>query len=155
LPGNFKVRAGFPDVLEINRCRLRVEDPALLEFLQHALHDRIELLEGQLALVLADDPALRVDEHQRRPGAAATLVPNGKVAVVDDGMLDPIAEHGLAQVRRLALRRELGGVDPDHDDAVTVLALDLPQLRKGVHAVDSAEGPEVDDRQPAAQIGDM
>ena len=99
--------------------------------------------------MLADDPALRVDEHQRRPGTAAKLVPHGEVAVVDDRVLDAVAQHRLAKVRRFALRRELGGVDPEHDHPVAIFVLDPPQLRKHVHAVDSTEGPEVDDREPA------
>src|SRR5207249_2898727 len=113
-------------------------------------NQRIELLEGQFTLVLADDAALRVDEHQGRPGAAAKLVPDGEVAVVDDRVLDAVAQHGLAKVRCLALRREFGRVDADHDHPVAIFALDAPQLRKRVHTVDSTEGPEVDDGEPSA-----
>jgi hypothetical protein len=43
-------------------------------------------------------------------------------------------------------------VHPDDDHLVAVFLLDFPQLRKHVHAIDSAEGPEVDDRQPTAEI---
>src|ERR1700737_1811206 len=44
---------------------------------------------------------------------------------------------------------------PDDDHPVAVFSLDLPQLRKGVHAVDSAEGPEIDDGQPPAEIAEV
>ena len=155
LAGKFQPARRLLDLLELDRGGVRVEDAALLEFLQHAANERIELFEGQLTLVLSDDAALRVDEHQRRPGAAAELVPDGEVPIVDDRMLDAVAQHRLAKIRRVALRRELGGVDPDHDHPVAIFALDLPQLRKGVHAVDSTEGPEVDDREPPPQIGDV
>src|SRR5437870_2494449 len=127
----------------------------LLEHLQHAGGERIELLEGQFALVLSDDATLRVDEHQRRPGPAAEALPDGKVPVIHHRMLDAIPEHRFPQVGRLALSRELGRMDADHDHPVSILLFDLPQLRKGVHAVDSTEGPEIDDCQPPAQVGDV
>src|SRR2546428_1744095 len=46
-------------------------------------------------------------------------------------------------------------MDADHDHPVSILLFDLPQLRKGMHAVDSTEGPEIDDCQPPAQVGDV
>jgi len=102
--------------------------------------------------VLADDAALRVDEHQGWPGPARELMPDIEVTIIDHGMLDPVAQHGIPQVRGVSLGGELRRVDTDDDHPVAVLLLDFPQLRKQVHAIDSAEGPEVDDRQPPAQV---
>src|SRR6202022_320934 len=132
-----------------------MEQTALLELFQHPPDDGIELFEGQFALVLADDAAFRVDEHQRGPSPAAELVPDLEVPIVDDRVLDPVSQYSLAQVRGIALRRELRRVDADHDHPVPVLPLDLPQLRKDVHAIDSAEGPEIDEGQPPPQVGDV
>ena len=146
---------GFGNPFQGNGGRAGIEHPAGFEVLQHPLDQRIELRKRQLPLVLADDAALGVDEDQGWPGATAEALPHLEVTIVDDRMLDPVAQHRLAQVGGFALGGELWRVDPDDDHLVAVLPLDLPQLRKGVHAVDSAEGPEVEDRQPPTQVGDV
>jgi len=64
---------------------------------QHLGHERVESVKQQLAFMLANDPTLRVDEHQGWLGPAAEQVPNLKVPVVDDGVFDAIAEHRRAR----------------------------------------------------------
>src|SRR5262249_48392424 len=81
--------------------------------------------------------------------------PDAEVAIVHDRVLDPVAHDSGAQVRGLALGREFRGVHPDHDDLVGILALDFPQLRKEMHAVDSAEGPEVEEAEIPLEISQM
>src|SRR5207245_5315068 len=71
LAGEAQRSRRFADLLERDRRGRRMKQTPLLELLQHAGDERIELLEGQFALVLSDDATLRVDEHQRRPGPAA------------------------------------------------------------------------------------
>jgi hypothetical protein len=47
---------------------------------------------------------------------------------------------------------ELGAVDPDDGDRAAEPALDVPQLREHVDAVDSAAGPEVEQQQLAPEV---
>ena len=103
--------------------------------------------------MLGEDPPSRIDEHQRRPGADGVLVPDPVLAVVDDRVMELQPLHGGAQVLGDPFGRELGGVDADDDQFVGKLVLELPQLREDVQAVDSAVGPEVEQDQLAAQIG--
>ena len=124
----------------------------LVVFAQPAVDQGRNHLLGQFALVHADHVAARVDEVERRPGARAKGLPVGEVGVVEDGVLNSQPEDGLAQVLGLALGGELGRVDGDDLDGVGVAALDLPQLRKHVEAVDSSVGPEVEDEEPSAEV---
>ena len=144
---------GLADRFERNRRGRRVEDATRLELLEHAAHQLIEFFEGKLAFVLADDPTVRVDEDQGRPGTTAKALPDREVTVVHHRVLDSIAQHRFPQIGRFPLGRELGRMHPDDDHPVAVFPLDLPQLRKGMHAIDSAERPEIDDPQPTAEIG--
>src|SRR5438445_8313481 len=60
--------------------------------------------------------------------------------------------------RKLAVSRSAGNLGEWTPTTITrspYLLFDLPQLRKGMHAVDSTEGPEIDDCQPPAQVGDV
>src|SRR5439155_26990058 len=65
-----------------------VEDAGGLELADHLADETIEGLEEEFTLVLADDLALRIDAHQRRPGAHRVRLPHADVAVGDDGMAD-------------------------------------------------------------------
>ena len=123
------------------------------ELVQHPVNDRRQLTGRELALVLADDLAQGVNEHQRRPGAHAVLLPDGKVVVVDDGMVDGVAADGLRDGLGRLLLGKLGRMDADDGERVGVTLLQLPQLRKDMQAVNSAEGPEIEDHQPAGEVG--
>ena len=83
-------RTGRPEVEHA-----AVEPAVGTELVQHPVNDRRQLTGRELALVLADDLPQGVNEHQRRPGAHAVLLPDGEVVVVDDGMVDGVAAHGL------------------------------------------------------------
>ena len=146
--GEHAVGAGFAGDFE----RLARERAGAFVLVDHRVDDGDRLRGGQLALVPADHVAARVDEEERGPGARAVALPVLEIGVVEDGVLDPQAQHGLAQVAGLALGRELGRMDGDDLDGGRMAALDLPQLREHVHAVDSSVGPEVQDQQPPGEI---
>src|SRR5256885_17059518 len=55
---------------------------------------------------------------------------------------------------RSPLAQELRRVHADDGELLAPLALELPQLRKDVQAVDSAEGPEVEQDQLAVQVAE-
>src|SRR5450756_931699 len=54
---------------------------------------------------------------------------------------------------RVRLVHELGRVHPDDDEDVAVLLLEPAQLVQDMQAVDAAEGPEVEQDDLAAQVG--
>src|SRR2546430_3430218 len=63
-----------------------VEHPRGVELLDHLRDQVVERLEGELALVPADDLALGVDEHERGPGTDRIRLPDAEVAVVHHRM---------------------------------------------------------------------
>src|SRR3989442_11124709 len=131
-----------------------VEHPRGVELLDHPRDQVVERLERELALVPADDLALRVDEHERGPGTDRIRLPDAEVAVVHHRMADVEAEDGGADGVGLPLAQELRRVHTDDGELLAPLALELPQLRKDVQAVDSAEGPEVEQDQLAVQVAE-
>jgi hypothetical protein len=62
--------------------------------------------------------------------------------------------HGGAKISGHPFGRELGGMNADDDQFTGEFTFQLPQLREDVEAVDSAVGPEVEDDQLAAQVGE-
>src|SRR5262249_25120329 len=131
-----------------------VEEAFAGELPEHGADGGVEAVEVELTLVPADDLAGRVDEGDRRPGADGVLAPDAEVAVVDHGMTDRQTQDSLANRVGVLLVGELRRVDADDDDIAGVLALQLPQLRQDMVAVNSAEGPEVEQHQFTAQLGD-
>ena len=151
LAGEHERRRGR-EPLGLEREGPPVDHPSRVELLDHLADEVVERLEGKLALVSADDLALGVDEHERRPGARRIGLPDAKVAVIRHRMADVEAEDGRADRLGLPLAREFRRVDADDGELPAPLALELPQLRKEMQAVDSAEGPEVEQDQLAAQV---
>jgi hypothetical protein len=116
-------------------------------FVEPGDHLGDELVEGvqyDLALMLADDLALGINEHQGRPGPDRVAFPDIEIVVVDDRVADFISEYRLTHAARGLLCGEFGRVDTDHHHLRGVLPLQFPQLRKYVHVVDSAVCPEID-----------
>src|SRR5690606_28453885 len=107
-----------------------------------------------LSLMLADDPPFRIDEDQRWPGANRVLGPDVEVDVIDHRVLDIVALDRAPQAAAGPLGRELCRMHPDDDQCVRKLPLDLPQLGKQMEAIYSAVGPEIEDHELAAQIGE-
>jgi len=58
-------------------------------------------------------------------------------------MLDLIAQDGLADAMGVFLVLEFRGVYSDDDELVGVFLLQPGQVRQDVHAIDAAEGPEI------------
>ena len=101
---------------------------------------------------LAEEVALRVDQDERRPGRALVGVPDLLVGVVDDRVLDLVAQDRLADRLRVLLVLELGRVDADDDELVGILLLELGQVGQDVDAVDAAERPEVEQDDLALEV---
>src|SRR5207302_159395 len=105
-------------------------------------------------VAVADDPAL-VHEHQRRPPAHGVTVPDREVVVLHDRVLDAQLAHRIDDLVERLLPAELGTVHADDGQALRrVLAVPVPQLRDHVFAVVSAERPELDGDDAAAEALD-
>ena len=61
---------------------------------------RVEGVGVPLAGVLRDDVALRVDQHQRRPGAGGVGLPGHQLGVVEDGVVRPRSARRRRPARR-------------------------------------------------------
>src|SRR5437899_1765978 len=113
---------------------------------------RVPIARVDLSFVHQADPAARIDEVEGRPGAIVERVPHGVVVVEDDGVthvegLDVGFDQGA-----LALLIELGSVYPDDLHAARrVSFVDRRHPRQRPAAVDSAEGPDVEYDDPAAE----
>ena len=79
-------------------------------------------------------------------------MPDFMVGVVDDGMLDVVAQDGFADARGFLFIVELGGVHADDDQDAGILGLELGEIGERVDAVDAAEGPEIENDDAALQI---
>src|SRR2546423_11946219 len=82
------------------------------------LDDHLRLLVLALAEVMMPDPPLRVGEVQRGPVVVVEGGPYPVVVVDRDRVIDPHVTHGAADVLRIVLEPELGGVHADHDQPV-------------------------------------
>src|ERR671914_2378617 len=102
--------------------------------------------------MLADDFALRVDEHQGGPSPAGVLLPDPKFGVVDHQVLQLVPLYGLVQALLFLFVGELGRVNADNHQLVGVFFLYFPQLRKNMHTVNSTVGPEVQQYYLAPQL---
>jgi hypothetical protein len=97
---------------------------------------------------------LRVDDHQGRPRAHRVLLPGVQIGIIQHRVPDVVALHRRGERVVIGLVRELRGVHPDHHEHVRVVRLQRPQLVEHVQAVDAAEGPEVQQDDLAAQVGE-
>ena len=107
-----------------------VHQASLVEVADHLTDQVVECVRGDLPLVLPDDLPLGVDEHQGGPRPDGVPLPHLEVAVVDDRVLDIVAEDSLAHVGGGLLGGELGRMDADDHQLRRVLLLQFPQLRK-------------------------
>lgn len=104
--------------------------------------------------VPAGHVAIRRNEHQRRPGANGIGVPDGKVGVVDDGMPDVVAHDGLLNAVRFLFGLELARMHANHHQFVGIFGFKGFQVGNDVQAVDAAVGPEVEQDDFPAQLGE-
>ena len=70
-------------------------------------------------------------------------------------MADVIAKYSLSKRIGVLFSGELGGVDAQDHQLLRVSFFQLPQLRKNVHAVDSAERPEIQKDQLTLQVAHL
>ena len=110
--------------------------------------------EGELAFMPGEDTAMRIEEHQCRPGPHPVALPDRHTGIVHDRVADLVALDGGAQVGGLRFGGKLGGMDPDDDELVGECVLKLPRPREDVETVDSAVGPKIEDHQLTTQIGE-
>ena len=140
--------------LGLERERLS-QRPLLRVDLEEAVDGIVQRVAVTLPGNAADDIAFGIDHDDGRPRVYTVRRPDRVVAVDGDGVADVVTEHGVADVPRVLLLVELAGVDADHHQRlVLVLLLQVFQVRKDVHAVDAAVGPEVEDDNAAAQVLD-
>ena len=77
-----------------------------------------------------------------------------KVGVVDDRVLDLVAQDDAADVLGLFLVVELGGMHADDDELIGILRFEPFEVGDDVDAVDAAVSPEVEQDDFAAQGGE-
>ena len=124
------------------------------ELRDHGRDDRLKRIIHTFAGQITEHLALRVDDHDRRPGPHAVCRPNAVIAVVDDGVGQAVALRDHADVRRVALVLELGRMNADDGQYVAKLGLETVQVRDDVDAVDAAIRPEVEQDDAPLEIGD-
>ena len=107
-----------------------VHQASLVEVADYLTDQVVECVRGDLPLVLPNDLPLGIDEHQGGPRLDGVALPYFKVPVVDDRVLDLVAEDSLAHVGGGLLGGELGRMDADNHQLRRVLLLQFPQLRK-------------------------
>ena len=109
------------------------------ELINDAFEDFLMAFTGEMA----QDIAIGPDHHQRRPGPHRILPPDMKVAVVDHGMLDLIAQDRLADVGRVAFVLEFCRMHANNHQFPGILLFQGGQFGDDVHAIDAAVGPEI------------
>jgi hypothetical protein len=106
-----------------------------------------------LAELVVPDSPFRVGDVDGWPKSVGERLPDPVVAVERDGILDGHVLHRLAHIVDVAFKRELRGVDADHDQSLILVPLG-PRAEIGERAepVDAGKGPEVDENDLPLQI---
>lgn len=105
-----------------------------------------------LAWQCFDEIAFWVDDTDRRPRFDPICLPDLALGVIDDRMVQLIALHGFFDTFRVFFIVEFGSMDADDDDLVGILLLQPDQVGEEVQAVNSAQRPEFEDDDFAAQV---
>src|SRR5918995_661808 len=133
------------DALDGDGCPLDVE-----QALDHVLGPLV----ATLAEVLVADDAVRVDEVERRPVVVGEGGPDRVVVVGRDRVVDLPLPDRLPNEVHVVLERELGCMDPDHEQPVVPVG---PRPRTDVRLlaqpVDAGERPEVHEHHMPPQLG--
>ena len=121
---------------------------------QQLLDDHFRLLVFAFAEVVVPDAPLRVGEVQGGPVVIVEGAPYRVVVVERDRIIDPHVVHSAADVGKFVLEAELGGVHPDHGQAVIgVLPGPGAEVGELAEPVDAGVSPEVDERDLSLQVG--
>ena len=99
------------------------------------------------------DVTLRVHDDERRPRLDRVLLPCFQFRVVEHRVMDAVTAHRGLDRGGFALVQELRRVHADRHQHVRELGLQRAQLVQYVQAVDAAGGPEVQQHDLAAQLG--
>ncbi len=157
LAGEVQGRVGA--VAELGRVEPQgrlVEGLVLLVLHDERVHDLGGALEVHRRLARRPGDRLPggVDDDDGRPPVHVVGGPDLLVGVVHHRVLEFVPQHRLPQRLVVLLVVELRAVNADHHHLVRVLLLQFGQLLHDVHAVDAAEGPEVEDDDLPLQIFD-
>src|SRR4029453_18596146 len=124
----------------------------LLPFRQEPADYRLGLGVFPLADVPVADRPLAIDQDRRRPGPDTPALPDREVVVLHDRVPHPELLRSVHHAPVRLFPEELRAVhSADREPFLLVPPVPAPQLRDHVLAVDSAEGPELDEQDPAAQ----
>ena len=94
---------------------------------------------------------LRVDNHERGPGAGGVSLPGGEFGVVEYGVFDVVAVYGCGERCRVCLMLKFGAVHAHGDEHIREFFFEGAQLVEHVQAVNAAQGPEVENHDFAAK----
>jgi hypothetical protein len=134
---------------------LVIEQVFRIELLNHLFDELFGLFRIDLPLVSGNDSIFRVNEHQGRPRSNGIFPPQAHRSVIDYRVGDAITQHCIAYTIRELLPFELWRVDTYYSQLPGKGCFYLAQLRECMHAVDSAQCPEVDDQDMIAEFVDV
>ena len=130
-----------------------VRDTAASAFAQQLLNDPFAFVVRTLAVVVVANSSFPVSDVRGRPVVVAERLPDRIVRIERDRILDPHLLRGLADVVDVALERELGRVDADHDQAIIrVLLRPRTDIAERAEPVDAGVRPEIDEGHLSAQV---
>jgi hypothetical protein len=92
-----------------------------------------------------NDSVFWVNEYQCRPCANGILLPEVHISIVDDRMINAVAQDGITHTVCELFLIELRRMYADDSELIREGLFKLTQLRECMHTVDSTECPEVDD----------
>ena len=119
-----------------------------------AIDERYDCLGSELARVRAYHVPRGIDGNQSGPGRNGVRSPCPELPVVENGMDCVEPYRRIANSPCYPLSVKLPALNADDDQLPGILRFKLPQLRKDMDAVDSPIGPEVQEYDLSAQVGE-
>ena len=116
-------------------------------------HTGIEFAQTAFADDALAHIALAVEQHDRRPGLDAVVLPQRPVAIVGDRKLVLLRMRPLAAAAHLALGIETRHMDRDHLQPLAMPRAQMPQIRQTLLAPGRAQVDERDRTDLAAHLG--
>ena len=150
LPGYRRTPEPLTGLVSAGKCR----GSSLARGRDRALDEWRDRFDRELAGVCPRDVPARIDRDECRPRVDGISAPDAELPIVQNRMRRTESERRLTNALGDALGDVLAAVDADDGDVIGVFLFELPQLRKYVDAVDSAVGPEIEEEQLAAEVGE-